>query len=107
MKFRNQIIINEIKNKNVLDLGILGENTKVDFSDLHKTVLENSKSCLGVDIHKKRIDGLKKKGMNVICDDVVKLSKVSKLKKKFDVIVCGELIEHVENLGLFLDTLKP
>lgn len=107
MKFRNDYIIPLIKNKKVLDLGFLGENDLVEFSPLHKLVLKYSKkNSLGVDIHKKRIIKLKTKGYNVIDDDVVTLKKLSKLKQTFDVILCGELIEHIENSGLFLENLK-
>ena len=107
MRYRNDFIIPLIKNQKVLDLGFLGENKKVQFSDLHKLVLKYSgKSSLGVDIHKDRITKLKKKGYNVLCDNVVSLEKLSKTNEKFDVILAGELIEHVENLGIFLDNLK-
>lgn len=107
MKFRNNYIIPLIKNKKVLDLGFLGEDKSVDFSNLHNLVLKYSKkSSLGVDIHHKRIDYLKSKGNNVLTDDVTQLNEVIKLNKKFEVILCGELIEHVDDLGAFLDTLK-
>lgn len=107
MKFRNDYIIPYIKNKKVLDLGFLGENRNLKFSDLHKQVLKYAKkSSLGVDIHKDRIDSLIKEGYNVICDNVISLENIKKSEEKFDVILCGELIEHVEDLGIFLDNMK-
>lgn len=103
---RNNFILKYIDSKNVIDLGCLGENKKVKFSKLHSLILKNSNSCLGVDIHNDRILELKKEGFNLICDNVIELKKVIKTNKKFDVIVAGELIEHLENPGLFLNNLK-
>jgi len=37
--------------------------------------------------------------------DVMKLENVA-IEQKFDIIVCGELIEHIENPGLMLDGIK-
>nr|WP_172632601.1 methyltransferase domain-containing protein [Methanotorris igneus] len=59
-----------------------------------------------MDIDKERISQLKNKGYNVIYDDVQKFENLKKLNKKFDVIVAGEIIEHLENPGLFLDKVK-
>jgi len=103
---RNKFILNYIKNKEILDLGFLGENKDKDFSELHKFILNNSSKTLGVDVKKERIQELKNKGFNVIYDEVTRLKKVKELNKKFDVVFAGELIEHLENPGIFLDNLK-
>jgi len=103
---RNKFILKYIKNKGILDLGFLGENKNNYFSNLHKFILDNASKVLGVDIQEKKILELKNKGFGVIYDDVINLNRVKELKKKFDVIVAGELIEHLENPGQFLDNLK-
>jgi len=64
------------------------------------------KNVLGVDIDCKRVKKLQNLGYNAICDDVLSLKKVYSLNKKYDVIVAGELIEHLENPGRFLQNLK-
>jgi 2-polyprenyl-3-methyl-5-hydroxy-6-metoxy-1,4-benzoquinol methylase len=104
---RDNFIKKYVEGKSVLDLGCLGETTNVKFSKLHDLIRENSKSCLGVDFHEKRIENLQKKGFNIVCDDVMSLDKVKIMGEKFDVIVAGELIEHLENPHLFIDNLKP
>ncbi len=107
MKFRDNYIIKYIKNKKVLDLGFLGEDDSKDFSHLHELVLKFSKKdSLGVDIREDRVTKLKRQGENVLCDNVIYLKKLKKLNEKFDVILCGELIEHIEDCGIFLDNLK-
>lgn len=103
---RNKIIKKYIRNKIVLDVGFLGEDKNIEFSHLHKFIMRYAKELWGLDVDKKRIESLKKRGYNVIYDDVQKLENLSKLNKKFDVIVAGELIEHLENPGLFLDKIK-
>ncbi|AEH06047.1 class I SAM-dependent methyltransferase [Methanothermococcus okinawensis] len=103
---RNKIIKKYIQNKVVLDVGFLGENKKVEFSSLHNFIIKNSKEVWGLDIDKDRINKLKEKGYNVIYDDVQELKNLMKLNKKFDVIIAGELIEHLENPGVFLDNIS-
>jgi 2-polyprenyl-3-methyl-5-hydroxy-6-metoxy-1,4-benzoquinol methylase len=103
---RNKIIEKYIQNKVVLDVGFLGENKKVEFSSLHNFIIKNSKEVWGLDIDKDRIHKLREKGYNVIYDDVQKLENLAKLNKKFDVIIAGELIEHLESPDVFLDDIK-
>ncbi|MEE9525448.1 MAG: methyltransferase domain-containing protein, partial [Candidatus Woesearchaeota archaeon] len=103
---RNNFILKYIKNKNVLDLGFLGENEKRLFSELHEFILDNSKSVLGVDIHQERISKLKEANYSVIDDDVIELKKIKTKGTKFEVIIAGELIEHLDDPGKFLNNLK-
>jgi 2-polyprenyl-3-methyl-5-hydroxy-6-metoxy-1,4-benzoquinol methylase len=86
MKSREEIVERLVKGKNVLDLG----NAWGDFSEFIK---EHAKSYTSVDIEP---------GADYKHD----LNKPLDLKKKFDVIIAGELIEHVLNTGVFLDTIK-
>ena len=103
---RFKIIKSFIKNKLVLDIGFLGENKKNEFSYLHLEIQKFAKEVWGLDVDKKRLDKLKKQGYNVVYDDAQKLENVKKLGIKFDVVVAGEIIEHLENPGLFLDNVK-
>ncbi len=64
-------------------------------------IVKNSRTCLGIDIEEKEIIKMKKEGYNVICANV----ETMQLNLKFDVIIAGELIEHLHNPGLFLNTL--
>jgi 2-polyprenyl-3-methyl-5-hydroxy-6-metoxy-1,4-benzoquinol methylase len=104
IKNRKNIIKQIVKNKNVLDIGCIDHNVKKEKEPLwlHKLIIENSKSCLGVDIDKNSINILKNKGYNMIYQDAEKLN----LNQEFDVIVAGELIEHLRNPGLFLESCK-
>jgi len=59
-------------------------------------VLQNSKKryTVGVDIYKKYIDYVKKKGIysKVICQDITKY----KSKKKHDIVFCSHVLEHID-----------
>ena len=57
---------------------------------------------MGVDILAKEVKLLNELGFNVVCADVEQME----LGRKFDVIIAGELIEHLDNPGLFLQRVK-
>jgi len=101
---REEEILNICKNKNVLDLGCVAHSALREESDtwLHKRILKVAKSVVGVDYEKLEINKLNKKGYNIIYGDVERLN----INKCFDVIIAGELIEHLMNPGLFLDSVK-
>lgn len=99
-----------IENKTVLDIGCCGwysqhneENLSYELEEwLHNYLKKYAKSILGVDISKECIDFLKSKGYNA----EVANAEYFNLNKKFDVIVAGELIEHISNFQGFLDSVK-
>jgi 2-polyprenyl-3-methyl-5-hydroxy-6-metoxy-1,4-benzoquinol methylase len=57
---------------------------------------------LGLDIDKKGIQFLLEKGYKVICADAQDFN----LGEKFDVIVAGDIIEHLSDAGKFLECVK-
>ena len=100
-----EIIIPLIKNKSVLDIGCVDHSleraSKKGFW-IHDFLKDNSKSVKGIDILEKEIRILRNKGYDVECQNAESFS----FKKKFDVIFAGELIEHLSNVGLFLNRCK-
>ena len=109
--FRKDKIVELCKNKEVLHLGFihhahLYEDLIKKDEWLHKKIDSVAKELIGLDYLQKDVENIKRK-YNYDCyyADAMKLEEVS-LDKKFDVIVCGELIEHVENPGLMLDGIK-
>ena len=97
------IILPYIKDKDVLDLGCVNHDSKLKDDPLWVHGFLN-KNCdvLGVDILWEGIKDLFKDGYNVVCGDAENIN----LEKKFDVIVAGELIEHLSNQGLFLNNCR-
>lgn len=69
---------------------------------LHRRLTRASRSCLGVDLSAEAIEAMKGAGMdNVACGDACALS--DQFEAEFDVIVAGEVLEHLPNPGEFME----
>lgn len=92
-----------VKEKNILDIGVVEHTIEaVNNPDwLHQHLCQSAKECLGVDILKEEVNELRSLGFNIICTDVIK----EPLEQKFDVIICGEVIEHLDNPGHLLESV--
>ena len=73
---------------------------------LHKDLADVSTRLYGFDFDQEGIDFLASKGFdNLFRADLEKLDEVD-LNETFDVIVAGEMIEHLNNPGRFLEGIK-
>lgn len=85
------------KNKRILDVGC-------GFGDVGAMLIDRSNEVYGVDISKQCVKVCASKGM------ITKLCDVEKdaipFKEKFDVIIAGEIIEHVYDTEGFLKKLR-
>ncbi len=100
MDYRFEAIEPLVAGKDVLDLGAGSGHWRDDW--LHGRIREVAKSVLGVDHAEAYVEESRKLGADVIQGDVETLD----LGRTFDVVVAGELIEHLSNVGLFLDTCR-
>lgn len=93
-----------VTGKAVLDLGVVQHSIENidDPNWLHREIVRYAKNVLGVDILAEEVEHLNELGFDVMCADVEQME----LGRKFDVIIAGELIEHLDNSGLFLQTVK-
>ncbi len=112
MVYREEKILPLVRDKRVLDCGGIDHSyieQKRDRGDwLHAEICQHAESCLGVDILGDRVAAINREGkFHFVEANVEQLAFV----EEFDVVVAGELIEHVYNAGLFLDSawraLKP
>jgi len=87
--YRKDIIFDYIKGKDVLDLG--STTNKKQMFDIMKKL---AKSVVGVDLRKS-------KDPQIIYGNAENV----KINKKFDLVVAGEIIEHLNNAGVFLDNM--
>jgi len=94
-------IIPLVRDKKVLDLGCVQHDvSRVENPNwLHGVINKHALSTLGVDRLEEGIAELARLGFNVIKGDV----QTMQLGKKFDVIVAGDIIEHLSNCGQFLE----
>lgn len=106
MVYKNKYdwIVKYIKDKKVLDLGCIQHNIdKTKKSNwLHGKIVKDAGSVLGVDYLKDEVIALNKCGYNIIWADV----ETMKLENKYEVIVAGDIIEHLSNFGYFLERVK-
>ena len=109
--FRKDKIVDLCKNKSVLHLGFIQHanlyNKKIEEGDwLHSKIAEVANHLVGIDYLDVEVQKIKREyGYEVYTGDVTLLAEL-KLTSIFDVIVCGELIEHLENPGLMLAGIK-
>src|SRR3989344_2951359 len=96
--FRNSLLLREIeknqKGKKILDFG-------AGSGHLILRLLEKGNTCLGIDTSKVVIDVLEEKVKGKFGNKVTTIKgddkKLFKLTQKFDVVVSGEVLEHIKN----------
>lgn len=95
----------------VMDIGCvdartLREDSKVRIERkpdlLFQKIVKANPQTLGVDIDPDGVQALCDMGYNVVCAD----GHTMDLGRKFDTIVAGEIIEHLENPGQFLRNMR-
>jgi len=102
---RVEIIREFCRDKVVLDLGCVNHNIENASSEqwLHKTVVEVSREVLGVDFLVDEVEMLRQRGFQVMPGDVTQPLAVD---RKFDVIVVGNLIEHLSSFDGLMSNLR-
>ena len=97
--FRNGMIIKEVKNLKsrgaVLDFGCGSGNLLIRLGNL-------GFSCLGIDASSLCVNYIRNKIKNTQLDDRIIAKKgdvntLQKLEEKYDIIICGETLEHIRN----------
>lgn len=98
------VFIQELcRNREVLDLGCIRHNADFAKSDpnwLHQKIRDVAKRVVGIDYLADEVGKLQNLGYDIRFGDV---TKPLPLDEKFDVIVAGDLIEHLTNFEGFFD----
>ena len=110
---REAAITEMIRDQNVIHIGCSDHipviKQKISNNTwLHKLITENAKNCLGIDIDKESIDFIKKETefQNVYHGDILTDTFESINERKWDYVVFGEIIEHLDNPVNFLKVFK-
>lgn len=99
------------KNKNILHLGCIDHDigTYKDKTNraswLHEELSKVANKVIGVDIIPDYDDAIKKQGYDIRCANVENFDGVE-IDMQIDYIIAGEIIEHLFNQGLFLDSVR-
>jgi 2-polyprenyl-3-methyl-5-hydroxy-6-metoxy-1,4-benzoquinol methylase len=108
---RDEKIVNLSKGKKVLHLGCVGftdgsheEKIRLAKTSLHSLLTDAAADCVGIDLDGDAIQELKQLGIftNVVEGDVEQLDALADEIEDFDVVVAGDIIEHLSNPGLML-----
>lgn len=103
---KSELILEQCGDKDVLDMGCIDHSfkTALELGDnwLHKKIGKVSKTLTGLDILEDDARVLNEKGYNIEIGNAEDFN----LDRKFDCIVAGDLIEHLSNVGQFLDAVK-
>lgn len=91
---RIECVARQCEDKDVLDVGFIG--------GLHKEILKRAKTVVGIDNNAQIFQIQRENQKPDVCYIYADAENFN-LNRKFDVIVAGELIEHLDNPGLFLD----
>jgi 2-polyprenyl-3-methyl-5-hydroxy-6-metoxy-1,4-benzoquinol methylase len=97
-------MVKHTRGKRVLDLGCVQHNPENYRSKywLHKALKEVASHLEGLDIYAEGIEYLRDRGFHVIVGDAQDFH----LGRQFDVIVAGDIFEHLENFEGFLSCCK-
>lgn len=89
---REEIIKKYVLGKDVLDIGAVGQNAQYN---LWRKMKPFAKSLTGIDI-------ISSSDENIVVGNMENYS----FNRKFEVIILGDVIEHVDNQGLLLDNIR-
>jgi len=109
---RNSFLIERARDKKVLHFGCADEHFVNDKlrknAHLHAQLASVAKELWGIDVSGEAISELRQAGFtNLIRGDVERLDEIDDFcDQHFDVMIAGELIEHLFNPGLFLKACR-
>jgi len=103
---KNDLIVDACRGKAVLDIGCIDHSaqTALELGDrwLHSQIREVSAGLVGLDLLADEAALLNERGFHIEVGDAQHFD----LGRIFDVIVAGDVIEHVENPGCLLESAR-
>lgn len=109
---RDETIVNLCRQKSVLHLGCVGftdcstdEKLQQARKSLHALLTKSSSTCTGIDLDGATIKQLRDEDLfsNIIEGNVEHLENAPLGQDTFEIVVAGDIIEHLSNPGLMLD----
>jgi SAM-dependent methyltransferase len=101
---REDVILRYVTGQDVLDLGGVDhyafQQKLTNDTWLHSVIKSKARTCLGIDILDDRVKEAVEHGYRFEVANAENLP----FENRFDVIVAGELVEHVYSMGLMLDS---
>jgi 2-polyprenyl-3-methyl-5-hydroxy-6-metoxy-1,4-benzoquinol methylase len=93
-----------VRGRTVLDVGCVEHTVEREQVDtwLHGHLRRSAARVVGLDYNAAAVAELNRRGYQVIFGDAMEAD----LGERFDVVIAGEIIEHVENAGALIRNLK-
>jgi SAM-dependent methyltransferase len=100
-----------VRGRSVIDLGFVDEGQMAAKSDrgtwLHEVVRAEARTCVGVDADVRGVERASELGFDARAADVEDPEALAGLGlEPAEVVVAGELVEHLDGPGRFLDAVK-
>lgn len=105
---RSAFIVERCRGRRVLDIGCVAHDVERMKSPdwLHGRVAAAAASCLGVDVLPEGVEHMRRAGYDVLTHDLTHGPGPVGEAGPFDVIVAGELIEHVPSLDMLFEAAR-
>lgn len=94
---RTAVIVDACRGRRVIDIGCVDhtERSVLQPSWLHQHIAEVAETCIGVDVHAAGVAAMLAAGYDAIVADVGSAAAAIADRGRFDVVVAGELVEHL------------
>jgi len=106
---RIDFVVEYVTGKRVLHLGCIDhdlfDEKRTKGLWLHHEITKVASKVIGLDILEEPLAQLRKEGFDIRYADVEHLENIA-IAETFDVILAGELVEHLFNIGLFLKGVR-
>jgi 2-polyprenyl-3-methyl-5-hydroxy-6-metoxy-1,4-benzoquinol methylase len=101
---RPNFILEYVRGKAVLDIGVVQHDVAAYEHPawIHRHVAREAAACVGLDYLEEGVKFLQAKGYDVVQANAEDFD----LGRTFDVVVAGEIIEHLNNVGAFLTMVR-
>jgi len=110
---RISLILDIVKGKRIIDLGCTDHLEIIDSkllsnTWLHKRVCEVASLCIGIDVNREAVEYVRSRGyQDVFSYDILEdKDLILRYNQHYDILLAGEVIEHLDNPILFLSMLR-
>lgn len=99
IKSREQYFVSLVRGRSVLHLGCVDHPPERMKSPdwLHRQLNEVADTCVGLDSNTEGVEMLKASGFNAVVCQLGHSAPPDELLQRFDVVIAGEIIEHLSN----------
>ncbi len=102
---RTRFIADRARGRRVLDIGCVAhDDARMASEDwLHRHIVDAASNCLGVDVLPEGVDAMVEAGYNAVTVDLSDNPNALAGEPLFQLIVAGELIEHIGDLNMLFE----